>query len=480
MSLISARYLIFLLASLLIYGLAPKKWRWVVLIAASYTFYAFWHWQYIWVLAGITLSSYWAARQIEETENKAHKNWWLAAGLAVVLGFLGVFKYFGYLAQMVSRLFLEDGVLLSLVDILAPLGISFFSLQVIAYLIDVSRGQTNAETHLGHYALFISFFPQLVAGPITRAQKLLPQIKFLLPVLPEELAAGFNRILWGALQKFVIADRLATFTAPIFETPQDYSTATLLINLYLYAVQIYTDFAGYSNLAIGVAKLFGVNLAENFNQPYLAKDVADFWNRWHISLSNWLRDYIFYPVMRFMRRQWKQLPRVWFLLVPPLAAMLVSGIWHGAGPKFILWGLLHGLMLALAALTAAWRQRVSDRLGNAARWFTGLQILVTFHFVVFSWIFFRMPGMQASFNYLRLLTAGSPGGMTLHPAQVGILFLVLAVFLVLETFRYFGLTLQNLESAPLALRWGVYYLFLILILFMGNFAGSQPFIYEQF
>ncbi|MGD2027713.1 MAG: MBOAT family O-acyltransferase [Anaerolineales bacterium] len=480
MSFASAQYLIFLLACLLLYGLAPGKWRWLVLLSASYAFYALWHWQVLWVLALITLSSYWAARQIARAESRKGKNGWLAAGLAVVLVLLGTFKYFGYLAQITARLFFKGSAPVSLVDVIAPLGISFFSLQVIAYLMDVSRGQIEPETNLGQYALFVAFFPQLVAGPITRAQKLLPQVKSLPPVLPGELAAGFNRILWGALQKFVIADRLAQLTDPIFAAPQDYSAALLLANLYLYAVQIYADFAGYSNIAIGVAKLFGAELAENFNQPYLAKDVADFWNRWHISLSRWLRDYIFYPVMRFMRRRWKDGARVWFMLIPPVVTMLVSGVWHGAGPKFVLWGFLHGGMLALAALTASWRQRVAERLGKAARWFERVQIIVTLNFVVFAWVFFRLPGMQASMNYLQLTFLGNTGVLELDQAQNWVVLVVLAIFLLMETFRYHGITLQNLNRAPLPLRWGVYYLFIFLILFLGNFTGSQPFIYEQF
>jgi len=479
MSFTSEKFVIFLLIVLVVYGLAPKKWRWGVLLTASYIFYGLWNLEYIWVLALITLSSYWISRRMARTDDSQQKSQWLILSIALVLLVLGVFKYYDYLILAFEN-YSQIDLPFPLLQRIAPLGISFFSLQVIAYLVDVYRGKLPPADHLGHYAVFVSFFPQLVAGPITRAQKLLPQIKFLPPVLAEDLQKGFQRLLLGLLQKFVIADRLANFTTPIFDDFSSYSRLVLLVNLYVYAVQIYADFAGYSNIAIGIAKLFGVDLAENFRQPYLALDVAKFWNRWHISLSNWLRDYIFYPTMRFLRKKYKSTRAWWMLWVPPLVTMLVSGIWHGTGPQFILWGLLHGSMLALSAATSQWRKDVTERLGKAGWIFQVVQWLLTFNFIVFSWAIFRIPGLHSSILYLRDIAGGTKASTMVHEQAVWGTVIILVVFSLFEILLTFNVFWQKLEKAPLVVRWGAYYLLIFIIMFLGNFEGSQPFIYEQF
>ena len=479
MSFVSGEFALFLLGSLVIYGLAPKRWRWGILLAASYIFYGIWNWQYLWVLALITLSSFAIARKMAAEPEPRRKRFWLVFELVLVLGLLIFFKFYDYLILAFEN-YSHLNSPLPILGIAAPLGIAFSSLQVTAYLVDVSRGQMEPETHLGHYALFVAFFPQQVAGPITRAQKLLPQIKYLMPVLPEELQAGFHRLLLGAFQKFVIADRLANFTLPIFEDYKSYSSAVLLLNLYMYALQIYSDFAGYSNIAIGIAKLFGVNLAENFKQPYLALDVADFWNRWHISLSNWLRDYIFYPVMRFLRTRSKNNRAWWLVWLPPLATMLVSGLWHGAGPKFIVWGLLHGVMLAVSAATARWRKQMAERMGKAGWVFKLAQWVVTFHFLVFSWAFFTLDGVITALRYLRLIASGVSSGTALSPQIIWGTLVIFGLYLISELLVYFEVFTKRLDQSPLWVRWAVYYIFIFVVMFMGNFAGSKPFIYEFF
>ncbi len=481
MSFTSAEFLLFLLGTLVFYGLVPKSFRWAALLLASYVFYALWNWQAIWVLALVTLSSYWTARQIKNAPNARARNFWLGFGLLVVLGSLFAFKYYDYVLMLLAGLLAPGRAgTLPLIQAAAPLGIAFFSLQVISYLVDVSRGQQEPATHLGQYALFVAFFPQLVSGPITRARKLLPQIEFLMPVVPEELMAAFHRLLWGGVQKFVIADRLSALTAPIFDAPEKYSSAALLGGLYLFAVQIYCDFAGYTNLALGMARLFGIELAENFRQPYFAIDFSDFWNRWHISLSNWLRDYIFYPVSRFLRKLWKGSPALVTILAPSLVTMIVSGIWHGVGPKFIVWGLMHGILIALAAATARWRKLFTERLGKAGWLFSGLQILVTFHLILISWSFFRLPGVGNALAYLRQIAAWAPGKAAFSPVELVVIALVLAAFVLLEISQRLGWDTLRLNRARLAVRWVVYSLMLFTLLFMGDFLSSLPFIYEQF
>ena len=256
---------------------------------------------------------------------------------------------------------------ISFLELAAPIGISFFTLQVYSYLVDVYRGQQPAEQNLGKYAVFVSFFPQLVAGPITRAKVFLPQIDDLDGLKEENLTIGLFRILWGGVQKYVIADRLSILISEVQASADPQVSITSLGVLYLYSIMLYFDFAGYSNIALGVARLFGVRLAENFRQPYLALDAGDFWNRWHISLSNWLRDYIFYPVMRWLRGFVKKSNALAVIIIPPLAAMLVSGIWHGTGKNFVVWGLIHGVLLALSAWTARWRKSVQEKAGRVGR-----------------------------------------------------------------------------------------------------------------
>lgn len=479
MSFTSIEFTLLLLGSLVVYGLVPRQWRWGVLLIASYLFYGFWNWQNLWILALITLSSYFISRKIAIAPEARRRRTWLALGLTLVLGIFVFFKYYDYLILAFENYSNLDSPL-PILNLAAPLGIAFSSLQVTAYLVDVSRGKLEAADHLGHFALFVAFFPQQVAGPITRAQKLLPQFEYMLPVLPEELQVGFHRLLLGAFQKFVIADRLANFTIPIFDDFQAYSSRILMVNLYVYAFQIYTDFAGYSNIAIGIAKLFGVNLAENFRQPYLALDVADFWNRWHISLSNWLRDYIFYPVMRFLRSRSKDGRGWWLLWVPPLVTMLVSGLWHGAGPKYIIWGLLHGVMLALAASTARWRKQVAENMGKAAWVFKLAQWLLTFHFLVLSWAFFYLKGVPEAIEYLRLVFSGVSTEASLNAQIIWGTLIVFGLYLLSEVVVYYQVFTKRLEKAPLVVRWGVYYLVIFAVMFVGNFEGSRPFIYEFF
>lgn len=482
MTFTSPTFLLFIFGTLLLYGVVPKAHRWLVLLTASYVFYGTWNWQALWVLVLVTLVSYAAARRMQTLDAPGARRVWLAAGGIVTLGSLLVFKYFNYgLAELNALFSLWEQEALPVLELAAPLGISFFTLQVYAYLMDVYHGQAQAETHLGRYALAVTFFPQMVAGPITRVNRLLPQIEQPETLVPEHLSIGFMRILWGGVQKFVIADRLAALISPAFDSPQEHSSLALLAALYLYAVQIYMDFAGYSNMAIGLARLFGFRLAENFNLPYLAKDLTDFWNRWHISLTHWLRDYIFYPTMRLVRKAVRRPGSLLAVFVPPVVTMLVSGIWHGPGTHYLFWGLYHGALLALSAASARWRKKASDGLTPLWRGaFSALQVLVTFHLVLVGWVFFRLPSMGMGVAFLRQIAAGVEGTALLAPQTLALVTVLMAVFALMEVLRVAGLRFEPLSRMP-QWAWPVLaYMLLFTLLFMGNFSGSQPFIYEQF
>ncbi len=478
----SPAFLLFLLGVLILHGIVPKSIRWLVLLTASYCFYAWWNWQALWVLGGVTLVSYFAARQMQTLASPSRRKVWLAAGVLATLGSLLVFKYFNYSLVVLNGMFdWRDRSALPLLEMAAPMGISFFALQVFAYLVDVFRGQAQAETHLGKYALSVAFFPQTVAGPITRVNKLLPQIHQPEATIPTPMYTGLFRIAWGGIQKFVIADRLAALISPVFDDPQSYNSASLVLVLYLFAVQLYQDFAGYSNIAIGLGRLFGLKLAENFNLPFLARDITDFWNRWHISLTHWLRDYIFYPAMRQLRKWGLPSASLWGMLIPPVVTMLVSGVWHGPGTHYLLWGLYHGVLLALSAATARWRKKVTESLKPVWRSvFSSLQVLLTFQFVVVGWVFFRLPSEGAALAFLRQIATGADGTPLLNSQTAAMVSVLLLLFMVMEFARVAGLRLDPLPKLPKWGWWVLAYLLLFLMLFMGNFEGSQPFIYERF
>lgn len=481
MTFTSPTFLLFIIGTLLLYGIVPKTHRWLVLLTASYVFYAWWSWQALWVLLWVTVVSYVAARRMQTFEAPKDRRVWLVLGGVVTLGSLLFFKYANYSLKKLGGFFsLWQADSRPVLAVVAPLGIAFFTLQVYAYLMDVYHGQVQAETHLGKYALAVTFFPQMVAGPITRVNKLLPQIEQPEPLIPENLWIGALRIVWGGVQKFVIADRLAALISPAFESPNEYSSLALLGAIYLYAVQIYLDFAGYSNMAIGLGRLFGLKLAENFNLPYLAQDLTDFWNRWHISLTHWLRDYIFYPTMRLVRK-WGWRSGLLAVSIPPIVTMLVSGVWHGPGVHYLVWGLYHGVLLALSAATARWRKRISD--GLAPFWrgaFSALQVLVTFHLVLVGWVFFRLSTMGAGVAFLRQIAAGVEGAALFIPLTSAMATVLLVVFALMEILRIAGLRFEPLSRLPWWAWWVLGYVLLFVLLFMGNFSGSQPFIYEQF
>jgi len=476
----SFNFWLFAAITLLIYGIAPKKSRWWILLAASYSFYAFWRWEYLGLLMLVTGVSYITSRQMAAAARNSTRKLWLVLGLGFTLGNLFLFKYFDYTLG-VLRAFISSSVEISFLDVAAPLGISFFTLQVTAYLVDVYHNQQPASERSGRYALAVAFFPQLIAGPITRVQKLLPQWEELNSPSEENFTPGLFRMLWGAVQKFVIADRLAALIDPMFEQSGDYSGATLTLGLFLFAIQIYLDFAGYSNLAIGLARLFGVRLAENFRQPYLALDAGDFWNRWHISLSNWLRDYIFYPVMRWLRGFIHKPGNLLLVTIPPLVTMLVSGIWHGTGTHFLFWGLIHGVLLALAAGTSRWRKDFSLKLGKIGHYlFDFGQWLLTFSAVTLAWVFFRLPTIGSGIVYLSGMLNWRPGWTEL-PIETLITILILVVlFFLMELVRTRLVDFESVKTIPLASRWALSFVLIFLLLFMGAFEASQPFIYQQF
>jgi D-alanyl-lipoteichoic acid acyltransferase DltB (MBOAT superfamily) len=329
----------------------------------------------------------------------------LVFSLLTILGILFFFKYSGQANRLLQALFAQMGASDFLLGkrLVLPLGISFFTLQAISYIIDTYRGVPRPEKHLGRFALFMAFFPHLTAGPIARANHLLPQ--FYEPHSPnyEDIVTGLQRMAWGFFKKLVIADRLALLVDRVYGEPSSYSGIVLIVATYAFAFQIYCDFSGYADIAIGAARVMGFHLQENFQQPYHAQSVVDFWRRWHISLSSWLRDYIFYPISRVLHRSRMNFNGSLSLILPPMVTMLACGLWHGTAWTFIIWGALHGLFLVIAVLSTRWKNRLRLPFTLPAHISTGLKIFLTFNLVSFAWIFFRASSLSDAVYIVRHL-----------------------------------------------------------------------------
>jgi len=390
----------------------PRRWR-VFMIIASYVFYGFWDWRFTGLLAGSTIVNQWVAVGIARSSMQTQRRRWLALGIAANLGVLGFFKYYGFLVTSVADTLGALGLEANppLLEIILPVGISFFTFQAMSYVIDVYREKLPPAPWLD-FSVYLAFFPQLVAGPIVRGTEFLPQLRT--PRNPRYLdsSRAFYLIAIGLAKKIVIADYLATsLVDPVFASPQLHSGLAILIAVYGYAIQIYADFSAYSDIAIGVALLLGFRFPDNFNSPYAATSIRDFWRRWHMTLSRWLRDYLYVGLggnrgSRFLT--YRNL----------MLTMLLGGLWHGAAWKFVVWGGLHGVWLAGERW---WSERRAEAGIPAAEGpgVRAVQRLVTFHLVCFAWIFFRADSMGTAWEMItRIFTAFELSAPIVTPAAL--------------------------------------------------------------
>jgi D-alanyl-lipoteichoic acid acyltransferase DltB (MBOAT superfamily) len=485
----SLAYLVFFPAVTLLYFLLPHRWRPVHLLLASCFFYAAFVPAYLLVLGFTILTDYAAGLLIAPARGR-RRTAWLALSLVANVGVLAVFKYYNFFAGNVNDLLhalVGRPPALPLLDVLLPIGLSFHTFQAMSYTIEVYRGRQPAERHLGIYALYVMFFPQLVAGPIERPQGLLPQFRERHAFRYDDATHGLRLILWGMFKKVVIADRLALFTDPVFNEPRSYSPVVLLLAAFFFSFQIFCDFSGYSDIAVGSARVMGFRLMQNFDRPYAARTVAGFWTRWHISLSSWLRDYVYIP----LGGNRVPLPR-WCLNIG--VVFLLSGLWHGANWTFVAWGALHALYVMGEAGCKALRARfgIATGPGRMPRLYGAGRVVLTFSLVTFAWIFFRSRSLEDAFyvagQLLRVpgqvgtwLAAGQPVPGTL-PVTPGKLVYCLGLVVLLEVLHAAHgerPPFAGLRTKPVYLRWAVYYAFLAAILLAGVF-DSRPFIYFQF
>jgi len=467
----SLHFLIFFPVVVCLYFIIPNRFRWALLLAASYYFYMSWQWEYAGLLATSTLVDYFVSRKMDGLQSKKSKLPFLILSIITNIGILAVFKYFNFFIDNINEV-LGDQNQFSAINVLLPMGISFYTFQTLAYTVDVYRGKQRAEKHFGKFALYVSFFPQLVAGPIERASNLLGQFKlFDYEFDSNRILIGLKKMLWGFFKKLVIADRLAIYVNEAYNYPQEQSGVNLLIATYFFAIQIYCDFSGYTDIAIGAARIFGIDLKENFRFPYFAKNIRAFWSRWHISLSTWFRDYVYIPLggnRHGMGRMYLSIAIVF----------LVSGFWHGANWTFIVWGALHGIyyMIYLAMVKLRWFKGIES--SKVASFFSGLFL---FNIVVFAWIFFRANSLDDAFIIIsRIIDLDTWSAFSLTLPGFGIWSLALSVFtiafMILTEVFYFrkndNNTKPNYSLAFAAILLG-------LIIIIGKFDG-QDFIYFQF
>ena len=378
-------------------GSKSKSYQNYILIAASYYFYSCWDWRFLFLLVFSTLLDYLSAIQIEKSEDRLQRKMWLWLCVSINLGFLGIFKYYNFFVSSFSELLTDIGFKTNplLLDLILPVGISFYTFHGLSYIIDIYYNRIQSERNFVDYSLFVSYFPLLVAGPIERATHLLPQVKVKRTFNFEKAKEGVYQIVWGLVKKVVIADSCAVYANEIFNNYPSMNSYSLLLGAVYFAFQIYGDFSGYSDIALGTSKLFGIDLLRNFNYPYFSRDIAEFWRRWHISLSSWFRDYLYIPLGGSKGGMWFKIRNTFIIF-------LVSGFWHGANMTYVAWGLINALYFLPLLVLNKNRTNVDEiAVGfNFASLKTMLQILMTFAITCLAWIFFRAKTIADALAYI--------------------------------------------------------------------------------
>ncbi len=462
----SIEFLIFFPAVTVLYFLFPHRFRWLHLLIASCIFYIAYLPAYILILFLLIIIDYSAGLWIEKTR---HKKLWLILSIAANIGLLGFFKYYNFFAANINDL---SGSALLLHRWVLPIGLSFHTFQSLSYTIEVYRGNQRAERHLGYYALYVMFYPQLVAGPIERPGHLLPQLRARHHFSMQHLYEGLRLMAWGFFKKTVIADRLAEYVDAVFRDTASMNAANIWLGVIFFAIQIYADFSGYCDIALGSARCMGFDLAINFNRPYQALNVREFWRRWHISLSSWFRDYVYIP----LGGNRKGLARKNFNI---LLTFILSGLWHGAGWTFLIWGFLHGLYVLIydgfkRVIGSTKRHRV-------------LSWVITAVAICFAWIFFRAPSLADALlviqkaSDLNGFTIDSINQVTTVSVQYGhftMLFILLVTIYMFGIEKYSNPVLTNLNNRKVADIF-IFTTSLLLIIFYGVFHKTS-FIYFQF
>ena len=451
----------------------------LLIVVASYVFYGWWDWRFLSLIVFSTVVDYTVGRQLRTEENQLKRKILLWTSILVNLGFLGFFKYYNFfLDNFISAFsFFGQEIQGNSLNIILPVGISFYTFQTLSYTIDVYKRKLEPTKDFIAFSAFVSFFPQLVAGPIERATNLLPQFYNKRTFDYSKAVDGMRQILWGLFKKIVIADNCAEFANQIFNNSADMNGSTLVIGALFFTFQIYGDFSGYSDIAIGTSRLFGFDLMRNFNFPYFSRDIAEFWRRWHISLSTWFRDYLYIPLGGSRGGTWMKVRNTFIIFI-------VSGFWHGANWTFIVWGALNAIYFLPLLLTKNNRNNLETI--AQGKFFPSIKefsfMLLTFGLTVFAWIFFRAENIGHAISYISEILSPSlfsiPKFAGMYNALITII--LVGVFVLIE---YFGREGQYAIS-NLGLKWkrpiryAMYYALIIAIFWFGG--KEQQFIYFQF
>lgn len=482
----SFHFLIFFPIVTLTYFIIPYKIRWMWLLITSYYFYMCWNPKYAILIATSTLITYLSGILISKSKNK--KKLWVALSFISNLGILFFFKYFDFAIENINIILnkLNITLITPSFDVLLPVGISFYTFQALSYTVDVYRGDVNPEKNLGKYALFVSFFPQLVAGPIETSKHLLDQFNYNYDFDYDRAKSGLLLMLWGFFQKLVIADRIAIVVNTVYNNYTNYSGFILIVATVLFAFQIYCDFSSYSDIAIGCARVMGFELMQNFNRPYFSKSIAEFWRRWHISLGGWFRDYLYIPLGGSRHGKLKKYRNI-------MIVFLTSGLWHGAGWGFIIWGFLHGFYQVVGDLLKPTREYFIDKfnINKNGFWHRLCQIITVFILVDFAWIFFRANTFSDAIGIIKnmfvfnpwVLFDGSLYNLGLDQKDFIVGILAIFVLIIVSLLRRNTRLISLIGNQNIIVRWVFYFTFLYSILIFGIYGPgyeAQQFIYFQF
>lgn len=479
----SLQYLIFFPIVFCVYWILLKKnlqFQNAFLLILSYYFYSCWDWRFLFLLVFSTLLDFYSAIKIKESNNNKNKTAWFWISIGINLGFLSVFKYYDFFISSFAASLTQLGVHFnpSLLNLVLPVGISFYTFHGLSYVIDVYKERIEPERNYIDYGLFVSFFPLLVAGPIERATHLLPQIKQQRVFKRNQIVNGLKQVVWGMFKKIVIADNCAVFANQIFDNYTNYNGSTLVLGAIFFTFQIYGDFSGYSDIALGSARMLGINLLRNFAFPYFSRDIAEFWRRWHISLSSWFRDYVYVPLGGSRVKKSVAIRNTFIIFI-------ISGLWHGANWTFIFWGLLNALyFLPLQLLN---NNRKNIEIVAMGKMFPTINeiinMFITFCLVVFAWIFFRANDISAAFEFVSGIFNKSllktPHFLQMGKGGVTLLLVTFLIFI-----EWIGRENQfGIES--IGLKWKRVYrwMFFSFVIFLIGFfmqTTESPFIYFQF
>jgi D-alanyl-lipoteichoic acid acyltransferase DltB (MBOAT superfamily) len=473
----SISFLIFLPVVFILYwGLFKRslKLQNIFLLLASYLFYGWWDYRFLALIAASTLVDFFVGRFLQKTGNEIHRKILLGLSLAFNLGLLGFFKYYNFFIESWIDSWSNLGVEMqvSSLNIILPVGISFYTFQTLSYTIDVYRRKIEPTSDIINFSVFVAFFPQLVAGPIERAKHLLPQFSTKRIFIEERAISGIHLILWGLFKKIVIADSCAIYVNAIFDNYENMNSASLLLGAVYFAFQIYGDFSGYSDIAIGTGRLFGFDLMRNFNLPYFSRNIAEFWRRWHISLSTWFRDYLYIPLGGSRGSKWQQVRNVFIIF-------LVSGFWHGANWTFVIWGGLHALFFLPLLLGDQNRKHLNQVAENKSlpSFRELLQMLFTFGLTSFAWIFFRADTIVDAVNFIKRIFINHEFELqylSIERYNVEML-LIIGIFVLLEWFH------RHLEHPFTgSFKWVKIIAIILMLLTLGVYSDQQEFIYFQF